>query len=55
MISVVIYNPFLQEDNPRYKPWNGKDIINAAMEATEPVAQRAFERQLKRILHAVFR
>ena len=55
VISVVIYNPFLQEDNPRYKPWDGKDIINAAMEATEPVAKRAFERQLKRVLHAVFR
>jgi len=53
VLTVVIYNPFLEEENPKYKPWSGAEILKDAMEQNRPQFNKAVERKLSRICYAI--
>lgn len=53
VLSVVIYNPFLEEHSD-YKDFTGKEIIQTAMQKHEAQFKRRFASKLKVILYAIF-
>lgn len=49
VLSVVIANPFLEEES-RYKPWSGKDILAAATQIEKAAFNAEVESKLGRLM-----
>lgn len=48
VLSIVVYNPFLQEES-RYKPWTGKQIIDQSIARHEPEFFRSIGEELTKL------
>jgi hypothetical protein len=52
VISVVIYNPFINDDS-RYRDWDGAQIISDALQKHGPSFLKQVEKHIQRIAYAV--
>lgn len=50
-ISVVVYNPFLEQDS-RYKPFSGRVILSSAIARHKPEFVRKVENKVRRLIYA---
>ncbi len=50
-LTVVVYNPFLEQDS-RYKPFSGKEILSAAIAKNKPEFIRKVENKVRRLIYA---
>jgi hypothetical protein len=54
VISIVIYNPFINDDS-RYREFDGAEILDDALQAFRPAFNTAIKKHLQHILYAVMR
>jgi len=54
VLAVVIRNPFLEQES-RYKPFTGGEILGAAMARHEPQFKRRFSYKLKKRMEGIFK
>jgi len=52
VISVVIYNPFINDDST-YRDWDGEEIIQSALELHKPAHLARVQKHLQHIIYAV--